>query len=325
MTAIDPQPGTRGAGQRLDGMRCCILGVTGFLGKNLARALCDSGAVVCGLARGRLDAPGLDPRVRTTVGEFGCESTLAEAVRGQDAVYHLASSSLPATSNRDPAGDLADNVVATVRLLDVCRRQGVRQVVFASSGGTVYGIPRSVPIPETASTDPITAYGIAKLAIEKYLHLYQHLFGLDYRILRISNPYGPHQPFEAGQGLVATAIHRLIRRRPIEVWGDGSVVRDYIHVDDVATAFIAATTYSGPHKIMNVGSGIGRSVNEVIADVAEAIPEAGLPEIIYYPARLVDVPTNVLDIGLIINETGWRPTIEWQHGLRETVRWIRSL
>lgn len=313
-----------GAGKRLTGMRCCILGTTGFLGKNLARALCNSGATVRGLSRGELANHDLDPRVERIAGELACEATVADAVRGQDVVFHLVSTSLPATSNRDPAGDLTANVLATVRLLDICRRQEVRQVVFASSGGTVYGIPDSVPIRETAPTDPITAYGVAKLAIEKYLHLYHHLYGLDYRILRISNPYGPHQPFDTGQGLVATAIHRLIRRLPVEVWGDGSIVRDYIHVDDVASAFIEAMSYCGPHKLMNVGSGVGRSVSQLIADVKAGIADPGLPETVYHPGRPSDVPANVLDIALIERETGWRPVVDWQHGLRDTIRWMQS-
>lgn len=277
------------------------------------------------MARGAAAGPGMDPRMELLTGDFACEETVAAAVRGHDVVFHLVGTSLPATSNRDPAGDLIASVAPTVRLLDICRRHGVRTVVFASSGGTVYGIPRTVPIPESAPTDPITAYGVAKLAIEKYLRLYHHLYGLDYRILRISNPYGRHQPFERGQGLVATAIHRLLRHQPVEVWGDGSAVRDYIHVDDVASAFIQAVTYSGPHKLMNVGSGVGRSVNQLIDDVKAAIAEPGLPEIVYRPGRPSDVPANILDIALIQKETGWRPAVEWQHGLRDTIGWMRSL
>ena len=125
---------------------------------------------------------------------------------------------------------------SSLALFDICRNSGVKRIVFVSSGGTIYGPSAQIPISETAPTDPITAYGVGKLAIEKYLALYEHLFGLDYRILRVANPFGPFQIPLKNQGVIAALISRALKNEPIEIWGDGSVVRDYIYVDDVVAA-----------------------------------------------------------------------------------------
>jgi UDP-glucose 4-epimerase len=245
-------------------------------------------------------------------------------VRSQKLVFHLASDSIPETSNRNPTADLFRNVGSTLNLLDLCCAEGVDKVIFASSGGTVYGVAQGESvINENAPTNPISAYGVTKLTIEKYLAVYKRLHNLDYHVLRISNAYGPGQSPHKRQGLVATILHRALTRQTLEIWGDGEIVRDYLHIRDVARAFLYATQYKGDFRVMNVGSGVGLSVNRVIKDIEVALGDTAISRR-YVPGRVEDVPRNVLDIALIGSETSWRPEISWTEGLLETASWMRE-
>jgi UDP-glucose 4-epimerase len=151
-------------------------------------------------------------------GDFTNAVDLERAVDGCTSCVHLVSTTLPKSSNLAPAYDVESNLVGTIRLLELAVRRGMRKVVFVSSGGTVYGIPRSIPIVETDPTEPISSYGITKLAIEKYLHLFHVMHGLDYSILRLSNPYGEGQRLNASQGAVAVFMGKVLDGEPIEIW-----------------------------------------------------------------------------------------------------------
>lgn len=151
-------------------------------------------------------------------GDFTQEVSVARAVEGIDVVFYMMSGSLPEGSNHDPAGDLYANVVPSLSLLEICKTAKVKKIVFASSGGAIYGAPDTGPIPETARTDPIASYGIGKLAIEKYLALYHHLYGLDYTIVRIANPFGPYQAVHRRRGGIATLIQKALRGEALEFW-----------------------------------------------------------------------------------------------------------
>ncbi|HEV7260401.1 MAG TPA: NAD-dependent epimerase/dehydratase family protein [Bosea sp. (in: a-proteobacteria)] len=308
---------------RFDGVRCLIMGGGGFLGVHLANALADQGAVVRAFGRTPADPRELSDRVQWKNGRFEDPVAVAEAVRGQEIVFHLLSSSVPGSPGQRPAFDLETNVLGTLRFLDICNDAAVRKIVFASSGGTVYGQADSHPIPETAPTYPISAYGVGKLAIEKYLSLYHHLYGLEYLALRIANAYGPGQSILKRQGVVAAMLDRALAGKPLEIWGDGEVVRDFVHIDDVISAFLWAVTYDGPHRVMNVGSGVGLSINQVASDI-EAI--AGTAELArtYRAGRAADVPINILDISLVTRETPWRPRRGWLDGLQGTARWMTA-
>ena len=318
-------PSTVIAGSRpLQGKDCLVFGAGGFIGKALCERLCENGARVRGLIRRASPTLSSHLPVTWTTCDFTDQSTLSKIVRGQDFVFHLAYDSIPETSNRNPSADLLRNVLPTLKLLDLCCAGGVGKVIFASSGGTVYGVtqPESV-INESAPTNPISAYGVTKLTIEKYLALYKRLHNLDYHVLRISNPYGPRQSPHKRHGLVATVLHRALTGQAIEIWGDGEIVRDYIHVQDVARAFLYVSQYKGDFRVMNVGSGVGLSVNRVVKDIEAALGGTVISRR-YGPGRVGDVPRNVLDIALIDSETGWRPEISWTHGLRETASWMRE-
>jgi UDP-glucose 4-epimerase len=305
----------------LAGLRCLVLGGGGFLGLNLCNALAGQGAIVQAFGRSATYPEALDHRVIWTAGMFGDGVALAKAVEGQEVIFHLISGSVPESSNREPAADLEANALATLHLLEICRSGGVKKVIFTSSGGTVYGIPTALPISENAATDPISAYGISKLAVEKYLALYRHLYNLDYHVLRIANPYGVYQSAVKKQGVVSALISRAMKGEPVEIWGTGEVTRDFIYVDDVVSALLEAYFYEGPHRIMNVGCGVGLSINQIVDDIESVLGRGALTKV-YRPGRRADVPVNILDISLITRETRWRPHVGWLAGLQKTARWI---
>jgi UDP-glucose 4-epimerase len=306
-------------GDELAGISCLVLGAGGFIGTNLCRALLAHGARVHGYGRSRPFSDALFG-VQWTTGNFVEHEDLARIVDGQDYVFHLIGGSLPETSNKNPAANVSANILGAVNLLEVCRQSGVRRLLFVSSGGTVYGITGAMPIAETAPTEPISAYGINKLTIEKYIALYRYLYDLDYTVFRIANPYGPFQEAHRRQGVVAALVHKALVGERLEIWGDGSVVRDFVHVQDVVEAMMTVLRYDGPARVFNIGSGVGRSVRGIIADL-EGLLGRSLPTTLR-PARRADVPVNVLDCGLIRRETGWSPRITWLEGLQDTIGWM---
>ena len=244
--------------------------------------------------------------------DLGTE-TSSPALANAELIFHLASSTYPSTSNSDAAFDLESNLVGSVRMLKSAAENSVRRVIFISSGGTVYGVPQRNPIPESHPTDPICSYGIHKLAIEKYLYLYRTLKHLDSVVLRVSNIYGEFQSLERPLGAVSHFAHRAMNGKPIEIWGDGSISRDYIHVDDVVRAVLKSISYQGSEYLFNIGSGRSVSLNELLDLVRERVTESVVVN--YKPSRSFDVPENVLDIERARRELKWEPKIRLEAGL----------
>jgi UDP-glucose 4-epimerase len=300
---------------------CVVLGGGGFIGTNLCRRLAASGHRVRAFGRRCLFPDDLQD-VEWYHGDFSDAGSVAAAIQSFDIVFHLIHATMPLPANFDMAGDLQNNVVPSIALLDLCRRFAVKRVVFVSSGGTVYGCPQQIPTPETAPTTPICAYGISKLAIEKYLALYEYLHGLDYRVLRITNPFGPFQTAAKDQGVIAALISRGLSGRPMEIWGDGSVVRDFAFVEDVVDALQkAAMVEEGSERIFNIGSGQGRSLREVIAAI-EHLLGTGL-RIEWKPGRAIDVPVSVVAIERAREGLDWAPQTSFESGLEKTIEWGR--
>jgi len=304
-------------------MKCVVLGGAGFIGSHLAERLLAAGHAVRifdKYDRGSATWAAGNRDIEWVRGDFLDPGDVRGAIGGCQAAFHLVSTTLPQSSNEDPAADVASNVIGTIRLLEAWRREGGGKFVFVSSGGTVYGVPRTVPISEEHPTHPITSYGITKLTVEKYLQLYRVLHGLDYCVLRLANPFGERQRVASGQGAVTAFLHRAHRGEPIEIWGDGSVVRDYLYVGDVADALARALDYRGGHRIINIGAGVGRDLNQVLVAIENVL---GRPVIRrYLRARKFDVPANVLDIRLARTELGWQPATAFEDALRRTLRWI---
>jgi UDP-glucose 4-epimerase len=179
-----------------------------------------------------------------------------------------------------------------------------------------------VPIAESAPTDPICAYGVHKLAIEKYLHLWRHLHKLDSVVLRTANPYGERQRHDSGQGAIPAFIARALRSQPLQVWGDGSVVRDYLHISDVARALVMAGCTPRASGVFNIGSGTGHSLNEIVQSLERVLGRRIAVE--HQGARAFDVPVSVLDVSLAAHELGWKPQVGLEEGLRRTVAWMQA-
>ena len=235
---------------------------------------------------------------------------------------HLISTTLPKGSNDTPIYDVQSNVVSTLQMLDAMVRAKVSRIVFISSGGTVYGAPRYLPIDEEHPTHPLVSYGVTKLMIEKYLHIYQNVHGIRPVVLRVANPYGERQRIETAQGAVGVFAHRALRGQSIEIWGDGSVTRDYIHVQDVADAFAQALVYEGDRTCFNISAGVGASLNELVVMLGEVLGQS--LDVRYLPGRPFDVKVNVLSNALAHQELGWVPRIGMREGLERTVEWMRQ-
>jgi UDP-glucose 4-epimerase len=306
----------------LTNLRCAVLGAGGFIGSNLCQALVRQGATVRAFGR-RQAFPEALHGCDWILGDFTDPTSVAAAVSGCDVVFHLVNATTPASANVDKLADLNANVASTLRLLEACRESGVSRVIFVSSGGTVYGIPDLVPTPETARTNPITAYGISKLAVEKYLGLYEYLYGLQYRVLRVANPFGPFQTALKNQGVIAAFLRGALAGKPIEIWGDGSIIRDYIYVGDVAEALMLAVSHEGAGRIFNIGSGEGRSLNDIVASIDRLLDEKIPVE--HRPGRPVDVPVSILDTSFAASDLGWRPHTAFESGLLNTIEWMKSI
>jgi UDP-glucose 4-epimerase len=305
----------------LRGASCIVLGGGGFIGVNLCRRLASSGLRVRAFGRRCLFPEVLDG-VEWYQGDFSDAVALAAAIETYDVVFHLIHATTPHSANLDMAGDVQQNVMSSLALMDISRNLGVKRIVFVSSGGTVYGPTGQIPTPETASTQPITAYGISKLTIEKYLALYEHLHGLDYRVLRVANPFGPYQIPMKNQGIIATLVSHALRHERIEIWGDGSVVRDYIFVADVIDAMETAAADRGDGRIFNIGTGQGRSLREIIASIEVQMGRE--LDISWKPGRPIDVPASVMAIERARDVLGWTPKTPFEKGLEQTIEWWRS-
>ena len=300
---------------------CVVFGGGGFIGTNLCRRLAESGHRVRAFGRRRL-FPGDMGGIDWVEGDFTDAAATGAAVESFDVVFHLVHATMPQAADLDMIGDVRKNVIPTLGLLDHCRRAGVKRVVFASSGGTIYGKAVQIPTPETAPTDPICAYGISKLAIEKYLALFRHLHGLDFRVLRIANPYGPYQVALKSQGVIAALIARALRDEPVEIWGDGSVVRDFVFVGDVVDALVAAATDTGGETVFNIGSGQGRSLRDIIAAIERQMGRK--LDLHWKPGRPLDVPVSVVAVNRAAETLGWVPRTGFETGLERTIAWAKA-
>ncbi|WP_115708291.1 NAD-dependent epimerase/dehydratase family protein [Legionella sainthelensi] len=307
---------------KISDLNILVLGGNGFIGAHLVETLIEQGCSVRVLARSNpIQATNINSKHFQYIrGDFVNEADIAMAMEDCDVCFHLISTVLPKTSNLDPIYDLETNLIGSIKLLNHAVKAGVKKIIFLSSGGTIYGTPLYLPIDENHATNPICSYGIAKLAIEKYLELYHQLYDLDYTILRLSNPFGERQRINSGQGAVAVFLGKAINKEPIEIWGNGSVVRDYIYISDVISAMLKSITYAGTEHIFNIGSGQGLSLNEILNEIE--IVTGIKVERIYTPGRTFDVPTSILGIERAVQELKWSPNVTFKDGLSHMVNWM---
>ncbi|UES55257.1 NAD-dependent epimerase/dehydratase family protein [Roseibium aggregatum] len=302
-------------------MKVLVIGGCGFIGSHVVDKCLQQGLSVRVMdTRPELYRPPLSG-VDYVFHSLSDHHRLADTLSGVDAVVHLASTTVPSTSNLDPAADISGNLVPTVRLLEAMRASGTRKLVFFSSGGTVYGIPTKDPVPEDYPLNPISSYGIVKLAIEQYLRMEQQLHGLEFVALRPANIYGPRQAQVGLLGVIGTYLRKVAEDAPIEIWGDGSVVRDFVHVEDIADLCHRALI-SGASGSFNAGSGEGTSISQIVDIIGQTTGRTLEP--VYKPGRNFDVPRVVLDIARARATFGWQPAVPLRRGIGETWEWVKQ-
>lgn len=307
-------------------MKALVTGGNGYIGAHLVDHLLSSGWEVNVLHKYEQRRYGTKPpALRFFRGDLTQESLLREAVSGVDIIYHLlwTTTAIHEIANKDPIADVQANLIPSMQLIEAALHARVKRLIFTSSGGTVYGPTMIKPIPEQHPQNPISAYGVSKLAVEKYLQMFHHLHGLDYVILRPSVPYGPGQNPLGRQGAVAVFLYRVGARLPLTIWGDGSVSRDYFYISDLIDALLAAAERPlNRHRVFNIGGREEVSLNRLITHAEEVTGKKARVD--YLPARTFDTPHVVLDTTAAKQRLNWKPQVGMQEGLAKTWSWMQT-
>lgn len=308
-------------------MNITIVGGAGFIGTNLAIHLSQKKEnKITLIDRGESYFNTLRslklPRVDFKVAPFSIDADFDSQVKDQDVVYHLASTVIPGTSNQNIPLELEANIIVTAKLLDACVRQNVKKVIFISSGGAVYGKKGTCPITEDTVTYPISSYGIQKITIEKLLYLYRYQHNLDYRVVRLSNPYGPYQRPNGKLGVITTFVYKALTDEKLDVYGDGSVIRDFIYIEDAIKGIERIADGESRFRTFNLGCGKGTSINEVITAIKETIRDD--LTVNYISARDADVPVNYLDISRYENNYGKLESVGLREGIKRTAEFMKK-
>ena len=297
--------------------RSFVLGAGGFLGHHLASALAKAGErpVLAGL-RAPLTLEGQSDQIVS--GHLSSFDVLDAYAGEGDIYYYLIASMTPSNSFGQPSDFIAENLELFVRFLEWVEQKPGARVVYASSGGTVYGNADMVPTPESSPLRPISYYGLLKSTCEQYMQLFAAQGRLEGTITRISNPFGPGQKLNRGQGLIPALISRIRAGEPIDVINEGRAVRDYIFIDDVIDALRLAGEHDAlRNQVVNVGTGLGTSVNQVIELVENALQSKARRQA--HPRRFGEVETSVLDCSKLNLATGWAPRTDLISGLKACI------
>ena len=300
--------------------RCAVLGAGGFLGTTLCQRLRGQTAALRAFGR-RQSFPDALRGIEWLTGDFADIQHVKEAIHGCDTVFHLANATTPASANQDKIADLQSNVASTLGLLDACRDLGIKRIIFISSGGTIYGLPKQVPTPESAPTMPITAYGISKLSIENTWRSMSTCMASSIVYSGWPTPLVPTRRQSRVKAPSPPSCNAAWTTRRFKS-GDGSVVRDYIYADDVIDALIQAVKHEGTSRVFNVGAGHGRSLLDIIQAI-ESVSGRSLA-VEFLPKRDMDVPCSVLDTSLAAQELGWHAKTPFPEGIRQTWAWISN-
>ena len=308
-------------------MKILLLGAAGFIGTNLTIELAkkteDEITLVDRSKAFFKPIVGMDLKnVHILEADLTVDMDFDSILKDQEVVYHLVSTTVPTTSNQHISQELVSNVIFSANLFEACIRCDVKKVVFVSSGGTVYGKEVDCPLKEKTATNPISSYGVQKITIEKLLYLYRYMYGLDYRIIRLANPYGPYQRPNGVLGAVTTFTYKALKGDEITVYGDGSVVRDFIYIDDAIRAIMKIVNGENKHRTFNLGCGYGTSIKQVLETIEKAL---GIKlNVSYLEGRKVDVQVNYLDISRYEKYYGALNPISLEDGIRKTADFMKK-
>ncbi|MCX6175440.1 MAG: NAD-dependent epimerase/dehydratase family protein [Ignavibacteriales bacterium] len=302
-------------------MNTLVLGGNGFIGSHLVDKLLKEKHDVTVFDRNKEFFRESLKGVKYIYADFGNRQELSNALKNIDVVFHLISTTLPKTSNEDPIFDVSSNVLETLHLLNECVRLKIPKIVFLSSGGVVYGIPKVLPIDENCIANPLCSYGITKQTIEKYIILYNYLYGINYSIIRPANAYGERQNPANNQGIISVLIKNIIDKKPVQIWGDGKVIRDYVWVKDLSAGIYSAALNQNS-EIFNLGSGLGYTIKDIL-EILKEITEINF-EIKYQPSRNFDVPAIYLDISKAKQILRWEPTVSLREGIESSWKYFNN-
>ena len=261
--------------------------------------------------------------METRLLDFRDALSVQAMLQGIDQAINLVNSSSPALGNSRVVEDATTNVLPHISFVQSCILSGVSRIIFLSSGGTVYGAPRYLPIDEDHPTNPLVSYGATKLMVEHYLRMLTRNSDVDYLILRVSNPFGPGQTLRKGQGLIASILERHEAGLPILVYGNGETERDYLYIDDLCHAVTAALQAPPMRETFNIGTGQGRSTLDVTKAVGLAL--GGTFRIEFVEERLTDTRSNILDCDKARRLLNWTAQTGFEDGVRRTVRAVAGL
>jgi UDP-glucose 4-epimerase len=238
-------------------------------------------------------------------------------------VLYLANSYSPGESLKYIVSSVSENLLPFITFLDDIKKNANSiRFLFASSGGSIYGDTGGIPCNEEHHLEPKSIYAANKVAQEKYLDIFNINFGLKYISLRIANPFGPGQYAKGGQGLIPTIMQSVGLNKPVNIYGDGNSTRDYIYIDDLSECIVSASDYLGNMKIINIGSGIPRSINDIVS-VFENITKIPIYKN-YIPQPTSNVDSLVLDISRAKQELKWMPKTSFNQGVTEYIKWYSS-
>ena len=299
-----------------------IIGGGGFIGTYLVRTLCKTGRRITVLDRNCMTTSDRLSGVEYVTGDFTCSSLIGKLLDHHHEIIYLAYATIPNTSFENPLVDLLENLPPTVQLFSEVARRGAK-LLLVSSGGTVYGEALELPINELHRTRPISPYGVTKLTLENYAHLYAKTHDLKYICVRPANAYGGGQRPYIGQGFISTAMSSIMRNGPIKIFGQTGTIRDYIYVSDLAEGIVAAMDKGRLSETYNIGSGVGHSNLDVIEVISAIIKPLGYHvRIEHLPERSFDVRQNVLNTEKLHLETGWSMETDFEKGLKMTWTWL---
>lgn len=302
-------------------MNALVIGGNGFIGSHLVDHLLKKGHTVrvfdVAYERFRKPLSNVDYRISS----LDNIPDLSEAMLGVDIIFHLASTSVPSTSNIDTVSDVKKNLIPTLNILNLSIKLGIERIVYFSSGGTVYGNPKKQYVNEEHPLNPISSYGIVKATSEMYLSLYQKSYNIRPLILRPSNPYGPRQGHYIAQGVISTFLRKILGNQEITVLGDGNSMKDYIYIEDLIS-ICYQLSIRNEEGIFNIGTGIGTSINQIIDKIKLTTKsEFGIKNI---EKPIYDVDHFVLDISKTNKLLGEYTFTSLDEGINKTWEWLKA-
>jgi len=301
-----------------------LIGGMGYVGRKLQEPLLKAGYKVHVIDRKAPEQKG-NKNIEFHECLLSNESLLRDVLQHCVTVFYLASDSVPTTTLRNPSREGELNLLPFLKFLDMFQDYSQKHLVYLSSGGTIYGNPEVTPVDESCPVAPISYHGAGKAAIEAFLHACGSQGDNRITIIRPSNLYGPGQPYVSGFGIIRNMMEKLKQDQPVEIWGDGEIIRDYLYIDDFVRACLACIPPREQHKkimMFNVSSGQRLSINE-LCDRIEEITRQQLKKI-YRAGRAIDVKAVVLDYTRIRMELGWQPVVGINEGLKRTWEWIQK-